>query len=148
MDIKKKIKTIFHKALHSGSSPHTLALSCAMGSYIAFSPFPGAHTIMMFIAQWLLTLNFPLLFVVTSINNPWTMLPFFSFDYAFGYWLVHKIGGFAPTWHIPLEKIFGSGSICIVSFLVGGNILGISSALLSYPIMLMIFKKLLVKQRP
>ncbi|MBX9830777.1 DUF2062 domain-containing protein [Candidatus Babeliales bacterium] len=147
MNIKKKIKNIFNKALMSGHSPHTLALSCALGFYIAFSPFPGAHTIMMLLAQWLLTLNFPLLFLVTSINNPWTMIPFFSFDYAFGYWLVHKIGGFSPPWQISLEKIFESGNICIVSFLVGGNILGISSALLSYPILLMIFKKLLVKHR-
>ena len=141
-----KIKSLILKALNSDLSAEKLALSFSIGIFIAFSPFPGAHTLMMFGIQWLLKLNFPILFIATSFNNPWTMIPFFSGDYAFGYWFTHYILGWHPTWVISLEKIFGSGSICLWSFLIGGNILGILCGLISYPIMIPIFKRWQKKQ--
>ena len=144
---KEKMKEIFKRALGSGLMPHQLALSCAWGVYIAFSPFPGLHTVMMFIIKWLFGLHFPLLFLVTSLNNPWTMIPFFSGDYLFGYWLVHDILKWEPGWHLSLEKIFGSGSICLWSFFVGGNILGIISGVITYPLALVIFKRMLRVQK-
>lgn len=142
MTLIQKLKQIFHKALGKNKSPHELALSGSVGFYIAFSPFPGAHTVMMVIAKWLLKLHFPLLFLTTSVNNPWTMIPFFSFDYAFGYWFVHIILDWHPNWTISLAKIFGSGSICLWSFLIGGNVLGLISALVSYPILKRTFTKM------
>lgn len=137
-----KIKDIFQKALLSGCTPKRLTLSLCMGIYIAFSPFPGAHTIMMVACKYLFDLHFPTLFIFTSINNPWTIIPFFSFDYAFGYWLVHSVLGWEPGWTISLAKFFGSGSICLWSFLIGGNILGIIAALLCYPIATKMFTRL------
>ncbi|MFC1894798.1 DUF2062 domain-containing protein [Candidatus Dependentiae bacterium] len=141
MNLIKKIKNIFKQAFTSGWSVKKLTQSFCMGIYIAFSPFPGMHTVMMFISKWVFKLNFPILFVSTSINNPWTMIPFFAFDYAFGYWLLHDILGWNPGFSISLEKFFGSGKICLVSFLVGGNILGALAGLLCYPIVNIIFKK-------
>lgn len=132
--LKAKALSVFTNALTSGSSPQKLAWSCCVGFYIAFSPFPGLHTILIFVCKYLFRLNFPVLFIVASVNNPWTMLPFYSFDYAFGYWFVHSIMGCSPTWHFSLVKLFGSGNICVWSFLVGGNIIGLLFALISYPI--------------
>ena len=145
MQILKKIKNAFKKAFTQGWSVKKLTLSFCMGVYIAFSPFPGAHTIMMFIAKWLFNINFPILFIATSINNPWTMVPFFTFDYVFGYWFIHKFLGFNPGWTIPLAKIFGSGKICVWSFFIGGNILGIVAAFLSYPFVKIVIRKLITK---
>jgi len=73
------------------------------------------------------------------------MIPFYSGGYAFGYWLVHNLLGLNPTWVISLAKLFGSGTICLWSFLIGGNILGIAAALICYPIMRIIFKNLAAK---
>jgi uncharacterized protein (DUF2062 family) len=143
-----KIKQIFKKALLSGWSAKKLALSASFGTYIAFSPFPGGHTIIMLAAKWMFKLNFPILFFFTSINNPWTMIPFCTFEYAFGYWFLHHLIGWHPSWIIPLEKIFGSGKICIWSFFIGGNILGIFAALVSYPILNVAFKKISFKFNP
>ncbi len=138
---KKKISELLNKALRDGSSTSQLAKSAAIGVYIAFSPFPGAHTVMMFIFKFFLRLNFPILFLATSINNPWTMIPFFSLDYAFGYWLVHHVLGWSPGFSIPLHSVFGSGSICVWSFLIGGNILGIVSAFMCYPLFRIMFSR-------
>jgi len=138
----KRCKDFFKNALTSGCTPERLTRSFCIGIYIAFSPFPGAHTIMMFAAKYLFDLHFPTLFFATSFNNPWTMVPFFSADYAFGYWFLHSFIGWDPGWAISLAKVFGSGTICIWSFLIGGNVLGIAGAALSYPIMSIIFKRL------
>jgi len=142
MSLKERIKNIFYNAIKANSSPYKLALSFSVGIFIAFSPYPGAHTIIMLASRWLFGLNFPVLFFATSFNNPWTCLPFFAFDYSFGYWFVHSFLGWEPSFVISLERIFGSGEVCIWSFLIGGNILGIVCAILSYPVMLLIFKSL------
>jgi len=138
----KKIRKIIGDAFKAGWTAQKLSLTFCIGLYIAFSPFPGAHTVMMVAFNYFLQLNFPLLFIITSINNPWTMIPFFSLDYVFGHWLVHSFLGFNPSWSISLADIFGGGTICLWSFFIGGNILGIASALIAYPIVYSFFKKL------
>lgn len=147
MGIGKKIKNIFKNAIQANGSPAKLALSFAVGVFIAFSPYPGGHTVIMLAARWLFKLNFPVLFLATSFNNPWTMLPFFAFDYSFGYWFVHSFLGWDPSWVISLEKIFGSGHVCIWSFFIGGHVLGLAFALLSYPVMIWVFSNLVAKMR-
>ncbi len=137
-----KTKKIFFDAVSSNSSPSKLALSFSTGLFIAFSPFPGGHTVMMFGAKWLFGLNFPILFLATSFNNPWTMIPFYSFDYYFGHWFVHYFMGFSPSWVISLERVFGAGSICLWSFFTGGIVLGAIFSAISYPIMSFVFRML------
>jgi uncharacterized protein (DUF2062 family) len=141
----EKIKQVFKNALTSGWTTKKLTLSFCIGMYIAFSPVPGGHTVMMLAAKWLFDLNLPVTFMASSLNNPWTMIPFFSLDYAFGYWFLHHLIGWNPTLVIPLTKIFGSGKICLWSFFIGGNILGIMAAITCYPIMYVLFKKMLHK---
>lgn len=144
---KEKIKKIFTNAIRSGSSSEKLTLSFCVGLYIAFAPFPGVHTVMMFAATWMFGLNFPIVFLATSVNNPWTMIPFYSLDYFFGHWLVHNIMGWNPTMVISIAKVFGLGNICLWSFLIGGNILGILVAFLFYPLVKFIFNRLVSSQK-
>lgn len=135
----QKIKKIFYAAVYSNATPSKLALSFCLGLYIAFSPFPGGHTIMMFMAHWLFKLNFPVLFFATSINNPWTIIPFYAAEYSFGYWLTRSFFGWHPQWVFSLERFFGSGEICVWSFLIGGNVIGIVLGLFSYPFVVRLF---------
>lgn len=143
------IKKFFKKLLYQERSPEKLALSFCMGIYIAFSPFPGLHTVMVFLFSWLLRLNCGVTLASSCfINNPWTLFPIYGGDYAFGYWLVYKIfhinlSQWEPGWmhsiNIFCENSLGIAKPCIWSFLIGGNILGIVFALLLYPIMKKIF---------
>lgn len=143
--MRKRFHAFIKSALLSGCTPQRLSRSSCLGLYIAFSPFPGGHTIIMFLSNYFFKLHFPTLFITTSINNPWTMIPFYSCDYAFGYWFVHSFMGWNPSWVISLTKVFGTGKICIWSFLIGGNILGIVIALVSYPLCKTIFTRLASK---
>ncbi|KKP23809.1 MAG: hypothetical protein SZ59_C0003G0033 [candidate division TM6 bacterium GW2011_GWF2_28_16] len=145
MQVFEKIKSIIKNAFTQGWTAKKLALSFSMGIYTAFSPLPGVHTAMMFLFKWLFKLNFPILFIATSFNNPWTMVPFYTLDYVFGYWFLHVFLKINPSWTISLAKIFGSGKICVWSFLVGGNILGLFFGLLTYPVIYFLFKNLLKK---
>lgn len=135
-------REVFTQALVSGTTPERLTRSFCIGLYIAFSPYPGMHSMMMIASKYIWDLHFPTLFIATSINNPWTMIPFFTFDYAFGYWLLHSLLGWTPSWTLSLAKLFGSAKICVWSFLIGGNVLGIISAIISYPLVSRIFSRL------
>jgi uncharacterized protein (DUF2062 family) len=146
MVVLKKAKNIFYEAIKTDHSPKKLALSFSVGLFIAFSPFPGVHTVIMIASKWLLGLNFPILFFATSINNPWTIIPCYVLDYSFGYWLVHSFLGYSPSWIVSLEKIFGSGNICLWSFFIGGNVLGLVFGFLSYPFMVWFFRALSSKR--
>lgn len=146
----KTIKRSLVNILKSGTSPHKLALTFAVGMYIAFSPFPGFHTLMMLALYRLMQLNLPLIFIVVSFNNPWTMIPLYAFDYSVGYWVIHRLLNLEPLWHFDYVSWFNyfhislpiSGSFCIVSFLVGGNIIAILAALISYPIVKRVSERL------
>lgn len=138
----KKLIITLRKAFIEEWSPHKLALSGACGFYIAFSPFPAGHTLLMIIFNLVFKLHFPVLLLTTSINNPFTAIPFFTLDYIFGYWLLHTCLGMNPTWQLPLWPIAQEQTICVWSFFIGGNILGIIAFLLSYPMLLITTKKI------
>lgn len=134
-------------------SVEKLTLSFCLGVYIAFSPFIGFHTIMVFLFGWLFSLNIAVLLAATYlINNPWTMVPVYVSDYMVGNWLLGRLYGdttfINPAWMNWLNNTWtyytGIKEISLWAFLVGGNFLGIILALLSYPIMKRIFQRLTV----
>jgi uncharacterized protein (DUF2062 family) len=147
----KKIKDFLLQLTLHERSPEKLALSFCIGNYIAFSPFPGLHTVMIFAFAWLFQLNFSVTFAAAyTINNPFTALPLYLGDYFFGYWLVHDylhvdVQRFTPSFVKSIESFLQTLGIvnpCFWSFIVGGNVLGIALSLLLYPCMKYTFKKL------
>lgn len=144
---KEKFKNFIDKALHNGSTPKILTRSFCFGIFIAFSPFPGLHTVIVFVLAYLFNFHLPTLLLVASINNPWTAAPFYMADYFFGHWLLHSVFGTHPTLVVTLPKVFGSGTICLWSFLVGGIVLGLAGALIFWPITKIIFEALAATHR-
>ena len=148
----KKVLSYLKKFVYQERSPQKLAISFCIGNYIAFSPFIGLHTVMVFIAAWLFSLNFPVTFAEAyGINNLWTAVPIYTADYIFGYWLVHKVihlNGllYNPHWFNLMCQFFeqklGLVKPCIWSFLIGGNLLGILTSIILYPFMVKLFSKL------
>jgi hypothetical protein len=48
-----------------------------------------------------------------------------------------------PSWGTSLIATLGSGKICLWSFLIGGNVLGVAAGLICYPIVYYFFKKII-----
>ncbi len=129
----KKIMNFFKKLVLEERSPRRLAFSFCLGNFIAFSPFLGLHTAMLFACSWAFRLNLAVMLGASmAINNVWTLGPIYMADYVFGYWLVHKatfLGSFVanPHWMTFVNTFFednlGLAQPCIWSFLIGGNLI-------------------------
>jgi uncharacterized protein (DUF2062 family) len=138
----QRVYSTIQQASVNGLSPQHRAYAIAWGVYIAFCPFIGFHTLMTFGIGWLFALNVPLMFVVSHIiNNPWTMIPVYASGYICGEWILHDMLHidtmvYNPAWVTHFNDIVsyytGFGHISFLSFMVGGNLLGIIGGLLAY----------------
>ena len=136
------IKKIAAKLIAYELCAHRFALSACMGIYIAFSPFFGLHTAMVFLFSWMFALNCAIVLAVSMlVNNPWTMVPVYGSGYAFGDWLVRLFGitpHHNPTWMQTFNNwvhaYTGLSGISLWGFLLGGNILGLVLGIVAYPV--------------
>lgn len=154
--IMTRLKNFFKQLLLKESSPHKLSLALCVGIYIAFSPFPGFHTILVFVLSWLLSLNFGIVLASSiAVNNPWTMVPVYGAGYVFGDWIcVRTLGvdmcSYNPSWVASFNSLIahytGMPAVSLWSFIIGGNILGIGLALIFYPIFYYLFSSMMHKE--
>ncbi|MBS1986415.1 DUF2062 domain-containing protein [Candidatus Dependentiae bacterium] len=154
--IKQRLKKNLSRLVQPGKSPKKLARSFCIGTFIAFSPFVGLHTVMIFALSWVLGLECAAVFAAAwLINNPWTMLPIYALDYHAGQFLLCRLGGldtaaYNPSFIEPITtrvaSLLGASNISIWSFIVGGNIVGLCAACLLYPLVKPLFEKLIREQ--
>lgn len=137
------IKKLFNRLMQHEQCVSTFTFSFCVGIYIAFSPFMGFHTAQVFLFSWLFGLNFAVLLAVSLfINNPWTMVPVYSVDYFFGDKLLSFLGfdhyAWNPSWVSYANEWFsyyvGVSGFSFWAFMIGGNVLGIGSGLIAYPL--------------
>lgn len=148
----QKIKTFFYNLLLKERSPEKLARSFSLALYISFSPWIGMQYPLVFILSWLFSLNTAVLVATASvISNPITYVPVCVFDYTVGYWFLHSllkipVASMNPAWmerfNSYLTQTLGTGSVSVWAFIVGGNLVGITLALISYPISKYLFSKI------
>jgi uncharacterized protein (DUF2062 family) len=140
------IKTMYNKIrsfLKNERCPRRLAFSVSLAVFIAFSPFVGFHTAMVFLFSWLFALNAAVLLAISMfINNPWTMVPIYAADHVVGDGIFYLFGidgmQLNPDWVCRLNTWIthytGLEGVSFWAFLVGGNLLSIFLALTVYPI--------------
>ena len=138
--IKKRLLHLKTIILADINKPILLARSVALGIYIAFSPFVGLHTVLVFLFGWLFASSIPIVLAVSLlVNNPWTMIFVYSAGYITGsffcslfnvesFFLDHYLQPIVA--YIPYIETTPS---VLFKFLVGGNVLGMIIALLVYP---------------
>jgi uncharacterized protein (DUF2062 family) len=125
-----------------------LAYYFSIGSFIAFCPFVGFHTVLTMISAWLFSLNLPLLLLIScTINNPWTMVPIYLAGQLTGHYLfsLYSIDSFAynPAWLAALNSyiisLTGLRGISIWAFLAGGTLLATLVAGVVYVAFMMVY---------
>jgi len=120
------------KLIHLGEPPERTAFAFALGVFIAFTPTFGFHYLTALIVFWILRLNLPALLVGTTVNNPFTIAPIYSFCLWIGLLLV---GGKEPRQPIDWElswSLIAQLRPLLVPFLVGTLLVGTIASLLSY----------------
>lgn len=140
-------RAAFRRLLALDDPPERTALAFAVGIFIAFSPFLGLHTLMATALAFLLRFNKVAIYTGTFINNPFTLVPVIIASYAVGAFLMGRPLGL-PDESLELLKhpqlfekaywsaLFARTGDVLLPFAIGGMILSIVGALVSYPAML------------
>lgn len=72
------------RVLHADDSPHRLAMGCAVGAFIAFTPTFGLQIALFFPICWLLRGNSVVGFPILWITNAVTVVPVYMAQYWIG----------------------------------------------------------------
>lgn len=121
-----------NRLIHLGESTERTAFAFALGVFIAFTPTFGFHYLTALVIFWLLRLNLPALLMGTTLNNPLTVAPIYSFCLWIGLLLV---GGKEPRKPIDWElswSLISQLRPLLIPFLVGTLVVGTIAAACSY----------------
>ena len=130
-----RIKKTAKQVLHLGDPPSRTALAFAIGVFIGFSPLYGLHTISVLLCSWAFRLNVVAMLAGSFINNPWTVLPILGSTMWVGLRLVPVDASPPLDWTDFTFQVLGQQfHHFLLPFVLGGTLLGIMGALLTYPI--------------
>ena len=153
--IRNFFKKIGNKLFALEKSPHRLALSCALGIFIAMSPFIGLMTWIAFPLSWLFGVSAVTVIVVLNIvNNPLTMIPIIVANYAVGYWLIERLlkinlMSYNPSWMNWINvkigpyitRYLGVKNMCFWCYIIGGMIVALCCSIPAYFLLKKLFTK-------
>lgn len=138
----RSFRALLRRVLHLQESPQRTALAFALGVFIAFSPAYGLHTAMVVLCTWLFGLNFLALFTGALINNPWTIIPILGATYWTGALLLGRTDAPNFDWQdLSFSGIYQQILPYATPFMLGGLVLSVLGALLSYPAAYLFFHK-------
>ena len=135
----KRLSEWLRFILHTDDTPFRAALAFAIGVFIAWTPALGFHTLLALAIAFLFGLNRVAVLAGTFVNNPWTFVPIYTASAWLGSFLTGSEVS-APrlegkTW----SHFFDFLAQCrpwIVPLTMGTVILGLTCALVSFPVVL------------
>ena len=135
-------RALLRQVLHLQESPQRTALAFAIGAGIAFCPFYGFHMILVGLCTWAFRLNFVALLAGALINNPWTIVPILGATYWTGAVLLGRSESPVFDWsELGFRAIYEQVMPYAVPFALGGLVLSVIGAILSYPLALYLITK-------
>jgi uncharacterized protein (DUF2062 family) len=153
--MKQKVSTMIKKFITPDMTPTSIARSCSLGVFMAFSPYLGIQTFLTIGFAVILRASTPIaVTLLYVINNPWTMIPIAALDFIFGRFIVTTLLGldltpYTPAWMEWVNVKIGSyvlsyvgiDKFCFWSYLIGGNIIALAAAAITYPLVKRAFAK-------
>lgn len=138
----RSFRTLLRQVLHLQESPQRTALAFALGVFIAFSPAYGLHTVMVVLCTWLFGLNFVALLAGAFVNNPWTVVPILGATYWTGALLMGRTDTPSFNWQdLSFASIYQQILPYAIPFALGGLVLSVFGALLTYPAVYVLISK-------
>lgn len=153
MALRERLKNFWRRLIALESSPRAIALGAAVGIFVAFSPAIGLHMLLAAALATLLRANPIPAAAMAWISNPLTIPPIFTLTYKIGiiFWTPRSELGIeaqlkrliqltrqseAGSLTEPLQEAMQLGTDCLMPLLIGGAMLGLALAALSYPVVL------------
>lgn len=125
----RSVKYVLHRVWRLKGSPHSIAIGCAAGVFISFTPFLGFHFILAGIIAWIVGGNILASALGTFFGNPLTFPFIWLSTFKTGHWL---LGGNAKMSMSDLETQL----VSLTKGLFSTSIDGIMQAVMSFwPIM-------------
>lgn len=125
---KEKWKKRFGEILSLDSHPSHIAAGFAVGTFISFTPFFGAHTPLAIAAAFLFRLNKLTCITGAWVNTPLTIVPALVLSHKLG----QMLRGLPPT-HISFKSLeWGALKEQAASLILGCSVLGFAAALVGY----------------
>ncbi|HEU4502390.1 MAG TPA: DUF2062 domain-containing protein [Nitrospira sp.] len=135
-------RSLLRQVLHLEESPQRTALAFAVGAAIAFCPLYGFHMVLVGICSWAFRLNFLALLAGAFINNPWTLVPVLGATYWIGAVILGRSDRPSFDWNeLGFRAIYEQVMPYAVPFAVGGIVLSLVAAIVSYPLALYLITK-------
>lgn len=135
-------RSLLRQVLHLEESPQRTALAFAVGAAIAFCPLYGFHMVLVGICSWAFRLNFVALLAGAFINNPWTLVPVLGATYWIGAVILGRSDRPSFDWNeLGFRAIYEQVMPYAVPFVVGGIVLSLVAAMVSYPLALYLITK-------
>lgn len=131
----RSFRALLRQVLRLEEPPQRTALAFAIGVFIAFCPAYGLHTAMAILCAWLFGLNVVALLAGAFVNNPWTIMPILGATYWTGARLLGRPETPPFDWNdLSFTGIYTQVAPYLIPFVVGGLVLSLIGALISYPL--------------
>ncbi len=146
--VGNKLRRNFKQLLSLDDTSERLALAFALGVFLTLSPFVGLHTMMALAVAFLFGLNRCAVLFGLFVNNPWTLVPYYTAAAHVGRRLIGFPGSIEPP-ELAWSRLW-SGEFwfqlahqwkCMLPMALGSLVLAASCAALSYPLALYVIRK-------
>lgn len=127
----KKFKEYWNKLIHSHATPEEVAWGFALGIFIAMTPTIGLHTIATIALAAFFKKNEIAAIIGAWIVNPMTIFPIFYFTFKVGRLILGESGSVELRPESVTDLFHMSGEI-LLPLWIGGIVIGLLSALISY----------------
>lgn len=136
MALFERFRTNLAQVLRIDDTPHRLAFTFAVGVFIGMSPLIGLHVVIALILAWVFGWNRVVILSGVFVNNPWSMIPIYTFSTWIGTKLFRtNLSITEVDWDsITLGSIVGDLEQLILPFIAGCTLVGGVLALLCYVI--------------
>ena len=128
--------------------PERLALAFAVGVFLALTPFVGLHTLLALALALCFGLNRAALLLGLFVNNPWTLVPYYTAATYLGSRLIgypkgHLVPdfGWASLWHPNMWLQVLHQWRILMPMALGSIVLAVLGATLSYPLAVWAIKR-------